>query len=490
MLASALEALAPGSSPVGEDLGALLDAGRRLLAEVEGVSRARVEAERDLGKLGEEMAELERELSEADVTLSGWRKDWAEAAGALGLPRDAAPEEATATLQELTELFPLVDEARGLERRTAEKEATSATYAGIIGRLVDVHAPDLRALAESPEGAGAAARELSSRWHRAKTDAVKAEQLDRQIEDKRALWRDARERVDRARARSAALLEAAGTADERELVRLEQRAADAAAVEQALAKNDDELRAVAPGFTLEALLTETAGLDADAVAAELEDLEARIEECDRAREQAQRSLGGNEAGLKELETRSRTADAAAHAEQCLARVRELAERWTRLRLAGAVLTRVMESYRQKNQGPVLARASELFAQLTLGSFEALRAGYGADDRAVLRCVRAGSDGADVGVDALSDGTRDQLYLALRIASLERHALLAGDAMPLVVDDILVHFDDDRARASLAALGELAQKTQVLFFTHHLRLVELAREAVPAGRLVEHRLDRS
>jgi uncharacterized protein YhaN len=153
---------------------------------------------------------------------------------------------------------------------------------------------------------------------------------------------------------------------------------------------------------------------------------------------------------------------------------------------------VMESYRQKNQGPVLARASELFAQLTLGSFEALRAGYGEDDRAVLRCVcaGAGADGADVGVDALSDGTRDQLYLALRIASLERHALLAGDAMPLVVDDILVHFDDDRARASLAALGDLAQKTQVLFFTHHQRLVELAREAVPAGRLVEHRLDRS
>ena len=150
-----------------------------------------------------------------------------------------------------------------------------------------------------------------------------------------------------------------------------------------------------------------------------------------------------------------------------------------------MLARETERYRQQNQGPVLARASELFARLTLGSYQALRAGWGDDDVAVLRCVRA--DGQERGVDALSDGTRDQLYLALRIASLQRHASASGSAMPLIVDDILVHFDDDRARASLTALGELADTTQILFFTHHRRLVELAREAVPAGRLVEHRL---
>jgi uncharacterized protein YhaN len=498
-----------------EDLGALLDVARHVLADIERNARARADAERDLAQVATEVEELTRELASAQAVLQSWRGEWAEAATALGLPADASPEEATAVLQELTDLFPLVDEHRSLERRATEMETSAAGYADLIRRLVEVHAPDLSALAAGAEGASAAAGELSSRWHRAKTDAVKAEQLDRQIEDKRALLRDARERVEVAQARIAALLEAAGTDDERELLRREQRSAEADALELALAGNDKSLRDAAPGFPLEALLAETAGLDADAVAAELEDLEARIEETGRARDLAQRSLGQKEAGLRRLETESLTADAAAHAEQCLARVRELAERWSRLRLAGAVLAREMEAYRQKNQGPVLARASELFARLTLGSFAGLRVGYGDDDRAVLRCVRApamavamngdstataataamapaaavAASGVEVGVEALSDGTRDQLYLALRIASLERHAVLAGDAMPLVVDDILVHFDDDRARASLAALGELAQKTQVLFFTHHLRLVELAREAVPPERLVEHRLDR-
>ena len=98
-------------------------------------------------------------------------------------------------------------------------------------------------------------------------------------------------------------------------------------------------------------------------------------------------------------------------------------------------------------------------------------------------------GADVGVEAMSDGTRDQLYLALRVATLERYAD-HGNPMPVVLDDILVHFDDDRARAALALIGELSERMQVLFFTHHARLVELARETIGVARLSVRELSES
>ena len=101
------------------------------------------------------------------------------------------------------------------------------------------------------------------------------------------------------------------------------------------------------------------------------------------------------------------------------------------------------------------------------------------------CRRA--DGQDIGIDGLSEGTRDQLYLALRLAYLDQH-LSRGESLPLVVDDVLVNFDDKRARATLGLLGQLAEKTQVLFFTHHSRLVELAREAIPGELLEEQDLD--
>jgi uncharacterized protein YhaN len=53
--------------------------------------------------------------------------------------------------------------------------------------------------------------------------------------------------------------------------------------------------------------------------------------------------------------------------------------------------------------------------------------------------------------------------------------------------VLIHFDEDRARAALEVLGELAARVQVLFFSHSARLVELARTAVPASRLFVHEL---
>jgi uncharacterized protein YhaN len=100
-------------------------------------------------------------------------------------------------------------------------------------------------------------------------------------------------------------------------------------------------------------------------------------------------------------------------------------------------------------------------------------------------VRPGGQ-ARVGVDGMSDGTADQLYLALKLASLE-HYLDNNPPMPFVVDDLLIHFDNPRAVAALQALARLSGRTQVLFFTHHEHLVDLARATIDREVLFTHRL---
>ena len=215
-------------------------------------------------------------------------------------------------------------------------------------------------------------------------------------------------------------------------------------------------------------------------------LDQELEEQRETASMIDRRIGSAEAGVKELEDpKAKAADAALDAEGALARVREFAQHYLRARTASIVLAREIEIYRQKNQGPVLTRATELFRRLTLGSFDGLRTDFDEEDKPILVGVRAGGD---VGVEAMSDGTRDQLYLALRVASLERFADL-GNPMPMVLDDILVHFDDDRSRAALEVLGELSERAQVLFFTHHARLVELARATIAPEKLTIRELDR-
>ncbi len=74
---------------------------------------------------------------------------------------------------------------------------------------------------------------------------------------------------------------------------------------------------------------------------------------------------------------------------------------------------------------------------------------------------------------MSEGSRDQLYLALRLATIE-HWFDHHEPVPFIVDDVLLSFDDARAEATLRTLIELSTRTQVLFFTHHEHLVSLAK----------------
>lgn len=224
--------------------------------------------------------------------------------------------------------------------------------------------------------------------------------------------------------------------------------------------------------------------DPEAAARALEDFDANIEVLEGEIKSIGEKIGGIKHGLDLMRGDSHAADAAARAQEALARVRANAEKFVRAKLAAVILRREIERYREENQGPLLGRASALFSRLTLGAFTGLRAGFDDKDRASLRIVRAG--GGEVEAEGLSEGTRDQLYLSLRLASLLRYADVAAP-MPLVLDDVLIHFDDERSAAALSVLAEVSKTVQVIFFTHHARLVDLAQSSIPKTDLTIHEL---
>jgi uncharacterized protein YhaN len=92
----------------------------------------------------------------------------------------------------------------------------------------------------------------------------------------------------------------------------------------------------------------------------------------------------------------------------------------------------------------------------------------------------------VTVEGMSDGTADQLFLSLRLAGLD-HYLDTNEPLPFIVDDIQIKFDNDRAAAALKVLAELSKKTQVIFFTHHRHLLQLAEAHLAATLVVLHHL---
>ena len=105
------------------------------------------------------------------------------------------------------------------------------------------------------------------------------------------------------------------------------------------------------------------------------------------------------------------------------------------------------------------------------------------------------DGTRVPLANLSTGTAQQLYLAIRFGLVEHFAETA-EPLPIVMDDILANFDDERAARAARSIEQLAERHQVIYFTCHtetplasgtqLHLDRLEMGAAAAAEPVESR----
>ncbi len=149
-------------------------------------------------------------------------------------------------------------------------------------------------------------------------------------------------------------------------------------------------------------------------------------------------------------------------------LRDPFERYATLLFASRMLSSAVESYRERNEAPLLGFASSYFAQLTRGRYNRIETELESGSDAGFR-VRSTASSRSKPLHSLSEGTVDQLHLALVLGSLQHRFSAGAEAMPLLLDDILVHFDDDRSLAALETLVDFAKTTQVLLFTHHERV---------------------
>ena len=212
----------------------------------------------------------------------------------------------------------------------------------------------------------------------------------------------------------------------------------------------------------------------------IRELELDVKELGKERDRLIEEIRMARHELGQIDGNEAAADKAEECESLAAGLEEEVQQWAKLRIAAKVLQLTLERHREKHQGPVLEHARRIFTELTRGAYTGLQIGYNDTGDPILEGLR-GEARQTVQVEAMSDGTLDQLYLALRLASLEVW-LEEHPPIPFIVDDILLNFDDARAGAALQVLQQFSRKTQVLFFTHHRHLLELAEKELPPGKM--------
>jgi uncharacterized protein YhaN len=215
----------------------------------------------------------------------------------------------------------------------------------------------------------------------------------------------------------------------------------------------------------------------DEVRARLQTLKNKVadkssEREDLVRQRTERSLEFNKA--------AGGADAAVaqqDVEDALAGLGSTVEKYLRTALAKAILDEVLANA-DRGEDDLIERAGQLFAHLTSGEFTAIGMEQVGQTTVAVAERSASAGGGRLFVPSLSDGTQDQLWLALRVAGVFHHIDKVGP-LPVIIDDVLVNFDDERTARALEMLADLAEHTQVVVITHHPHLVAIAQSSLGA-----------
>jgi len=419
------------------------------------------------------------DLKTVESDLITWTGEWEKAVSGLGLKSDAHPETAMETFDLLVSFFKKFDQSEELRKRIYGMDKVNEEF----HRRVHEFAAGMEMITEGRDALTIAAqlhRDLNAaREARASLIKIK-DQMDekkQEINDVTITIRRSQEKIKELKTRAGVdtmeELAAAGekSTQKRDLLK------QVEALEQELNRNGD-------GFGIEALEQEVNRSDIDGIEGEIDRLSSELKELHAERDTLRDRRQTIQHEIRQKDGSAAAAKAFEEAEAHLSSITENAEQYLRFQIAALILEQQIEAFRKENQAPVLSRAGDLFSTLTRGAYAGLRDELDPSGKPVLLGVRP--DDQEVAIAGMSDGSRDQLYLALRIATLEQH-LKKGEPMPFVVDDILIGFDDHRTRVCLEVLAQLSRRIQVLVFTHHRRVLELADTCQETGRIFQHTL---
>lgn len=461
-------------------LEAMIDLCEQRIEKERALLLRRRELEKSLENTKIQINRIWEDLKSIEIDLANWRREWKQAIDGLGLTPDAHPKQAVTAYNQLALFFDRFDKSEDLRKRIYGIDLVEKKFNAKVFEFADKI---------KFEKEGQAATTIAARMNRELADArearVRLVEIKTRENDLQAEIEDAKITIRTARDQLAALRRRAGVETDDKLEAAARESQKKRRLQQMQDGLEQELTRNGDGLSIRELEQEAAASDVDAIEGDLESVGSELAALQTKRDALRDERQTLYHEIKAMDGGSTAAKKSEEAEQQLAAVVYGAEKYLRLKIAALILEQQIEDYRRKNQAPVLARAGRLFSRLTLNSYANLRDELDDSKTPVLLGVRPNND--EVPMDGMSDGTRDQLYLALRLATLEQH-LKKGEPMPFIVDDILIGFDDNRTRVCLEVLSELAQSTQVLLFTHHKRVLELADGIGAKAGIYQHRLN--
>jgi uncharacterized protein YhaN len=453
----------------------VLEAERRSLAAEEPFRRVRLledglKSDRaDLELEKSRNADTTRLLTEAQAESETLKRKWDNFAAHKGLDTGIKPETALELVRRLREVKTKL-------RKISEQQDTAETIKGEWEKFSH-RVNELAQEIGRPVSVNVMPLDQVEHWSRAEREASEAlsekKILLERIEEHEIKLRVLRKRMEDADNKIVALMEAAGAEDEESFRELAQRHGRFKTLEQERRVLMENLLAALRIEDEEVLRGELDARDWDECRRKAEVLEGDLQRLREESEGLAREAGMIAKEIETLEAEDETDRLLAEKEALLARFGDGLKEWIVYKLGYDLLEQTIRIYESEKQPKLLARSSEIFSAVTGNSFRKILFPLDGDRVKVER-----ADGTRIEEELLSRGTLEQLYLSMRMAHLDVYHREKFN-IPMMMDDVLVNFDPQRAARTAEALAKFAEETglQILFFTCHPHTADLFPQSV-------------
>lgn len=381
---------------------------------------------------------IQLKLLEIEAGLREWRE-------AIGLPEMA--------IALLPEAIQLAEKIRSQIQQIEELEAEAAHFKGLLADFRERYQQAV-SLLDAPD----LTLEEAFAWlEHAKASREKKQKLIEALEHFQDHYDTVRAKCERAKMECQKLLELSGAETEEAFYRFCSLYVQKKEKEKQLQSLVTQLRHLAPRAEDRkqyfAWLSDGywEGVSDEDFLKQLDELESHIKHL-------QQKLADAESQIKHMEKDETYPELLHDYKEKQYVLNDLAKKWGTIRTAQAVLNEAKERYQATRLPALLKRASLHFSNITAGKYVKLYYNEG-DGFLVER-----SDGVIFSAASLSRGTREQLYLSLRLSLMD--LMETDEAWPLIVDDGFVNFDAKRLNQVMEIFRQIGNRRQILFFTCH------------------------
>ncbi|MCC7474497.1 MAG: AAA family ATPase [Pirellulales bacterium] len=458
----------------GGSVATRLQHAERHLAELERI----LPVESQHREVAEALSSADRRLKLAEEKHTSALANWKARLQALGLPKDISPENLAAMATQCERLAEL--EAR-IENRRDDMQRRQREFTIVSDRIVAL--ADETNLRREKVTSIEQLDYLRAQYHQHQQRVEQRKGIRERAKSLRAEARKHHHAGLGYRRRREALFQKCGVADEQELRQLAARLAEFEDLRHKRAAVTREILAAIGKHGTEADFAPFLAEDQigrlehewESLSTQSEELERQLKEALQRRgamvEQQRTAAADQSLALKQLEL-----------DVIEQQIRKAVDAWRERAAVSLFLERIREEYEQHRQPETLREASLYMSQLTDGRYTRIWTPLAHD---ILFVDTA--EGQSLSVQVLSRGTREQLFVSLRLALVAAYAR-RGIHLPMILDDVFVNYDAGRTRTACAVLRNFAkQGHQLMVFTCHEHVWQMFKEISVDCRRIPNRL---